>query len=358
VIIKEDKKHIKQLTSPARILPDTRNENVRLSRSNENAPHDLETAIDNLTRDSSFVKTLVDNIPDPILITQLDSSIKYVNPALEKLTGYSRSELIGLKDPYPWWPSEMVKRYEDEGVEGKKRDLNELERSFRKKNGERFHVNIKIQALRKDKRIKYYLAVWEDLTERKLAEKKVAESETNYRNLFQSMAQGVIYFDNKGKVLSANPAACGILGLTLEQMLGQSITNRSWTLFDENKVELIDQAIPALKALTTGQVIKNILIKVRIPERGDDRWLVVDAVPEFLSGEKQAYRVFAMLRDITERIRAQENLKNSYEKLQIALQSSVDVAAKMVEKRDPYTPDISGGYQTLSGNRQRNAITG
>jgi PAS domain S-box-containing protein len=312
MIARENEKQFKTLAYSSRPLPEeSRANSSGKFGANNNSPFNLELTVGNLVSDFSFLKALVDNIPNPIFITQLDSSIKYVNPALERLTGYARSEVIGCKIPYPWWPLEMIELYRGQGVIGAKKDLNTLERTFKKKNGEQFWVNIKIQALKQGDGVQYYLGIWEDLTERKIAENKIRESEATYRNLFQSMAQGVIYFDDQGKVLSANPAACDILGVTMEQMRGQSIAKGIWSMFDENDAELTEQNLPISKALTTGLTIKNMIVKIRIPHDKEERWINVDAVPEFLPGRKEAYRVFATLRDITERKRGEYKHKEA-----------------------------------------------
>lgn len=51
----------------------------------------------------AFNSGLLENAPNPIVVSNIDSSIKYVNTAFENLTGYFSSELVGRKSPYPWW---------------------------------------------------------------------------------------------------------------------------------------------------------------------------------------------------------------------------------------------------------------
>ncbi len=61
---------------------------------------------------------------------------------------------------------------------------------------------------------------FEDITRQQSMSRELEESERKYRNLFETMAQGVVYQDRDGKIISANPAAERILGLTSEQMSG------------------------------------------------------------------------------------------------------------------------------------------
>ena len=58
-----------------------------------------------LQESEAFTSNILETAPNPIVVTKPDGSVFYVNPAAEKLTGYSRDELVGRGYPYPWWPS-------------------------------------------------------------------------------------------------------------------------------------------------------------------------------------------------------------------------------------------------------------
>ena len=57
-----------------------------------------------------FSSILMKNSPTPVLVLNADYSMRYINPAFEKLTGYKLSSLLGKKPPYPWLQKEMVKK--------------------------------------------------------------------------------------------------------------------------------------------------------------------------------------------------------------------------------------------------------
>ncbi|RPH48199.1 MAG: sensor histidine kinase, partial [Desulfobacteraceae bacterium] len=59
-----------------------------------------------------------------------------------------------------------------------------------------------------------------EIAEREKAERQLRESEEKYRTLHETMVQGVVYQDEKGRILSANPSAERILGLSVDQMQG------------------------------------------------------------------------------------------------------------------------------------------
>ncbi len=66
--------------------------------------------IEFLQESKEFNVSLLKNSPYPIIVINQDTSIRYVNPALEKLTGFSSTELIDTKAPYPWWTEETPQK--------------------------------------------------------------------------------------------------------------------------------------------------------------------------------------------------------------------------------------------------------
>ncbi len=128
-----------------------------------------------LRQSEEMSSTLLKNAPYPLLVLNADTSIKYVNPALEELAGFSLSEVIGLKAPYPWWTEETRDKTNQDFKKALRNGAIGKEELFRKKNSERFWVNINATPVIIDGEYKYYLANWVDITERKRMEQELKE---------------------------------------------------------------------------------------------------------------------------------------------------------------------------------------
>jgi two-component system, OmpR family, phosphate regulon sensor histidine kinase PhoR len=138
-----------------------------------------------LKQSEAFNSTLLANSPNPIVLSNLDTSIRYVNPAFEALTGFTDIEVIGTKLPYPWWPAEVSNQYLLDKTWKRDDETFNQERLFQKKNGERFRVEIKIRKIMDKGELKYFLSNWNDITERKEAEELSRLDEARFESLLK-----------------------------------------------------------------------------------------------------------------------------------------------------------------------------
>ncbi len=141
---------------------------------------------------------------------------------------------------------------------------------------------------------------FEDITEYKQMGRDLQESERKYRHLFETMAQGVVYQDAGGNIVSANPSAERILGLSFEQMQGRTSRDLRWKAMHEDGSELPGEAHPSMVALQTGRPVYGFIMGVFNPGLDQTRWIRVDAVPDFRPGEERPFQVYTTFEDISE----------------------------------------------------------
>lgn len=129
-----------------------------------------------LRASEEFSSSLMKNAPTPLLVANADSTLRYVNSALTQLTGFSPSELLGKKAPYPWWTEETLDKTEEDFKQSLRQGARKVEERFRKKSGERFWVEISATPARQQGRFNYHVANWLDITERKKAQRRLEDA--------------------------------------------------------------------------------------------------------------------------------------------------------------------------------------
>ena len=157
------------------------------------------------------------------------------------------------------------------------------------------------------------------------------ESEEKYRTLFDTMAQGVVYQDKNGEIISANHSAEEILGLTIDQMAGKTSNDPNWKSIHEDGTEFKGETHPAMVALKTGKKVKNVIMGVFDPEKKETCWINVNATPQYKNDEKTPYQVYTTFEDITVRKNSEYVLMESEEKYR----SIVETANEGIMITDP-----------------------
>jgi two-component system, cell cycle sensor histidine kinase and response regulator CckA len=144
--------------------------------------------------------------------------------------------------------------------------------------------------------------------ERKQTEEELRTSGAKHRNLFETMAQGVIYYDSEARIISGNPAAERILGVPLDQLQGRTALDPSFNATHEDGSDLSTETHPAVVSLKTGKNTDSITMRIFNPKERQYRWILMAGVPQFKRGERRPSQVYITFDDITERRMLREQL--------------------------------------------------
>ena len=148
----------------------------------------------------------VEASPTSIVITNTDGKIQYVNPKFTQVTGYSMEEVLGknpniLKtDQTPVETHRQMWQTISVGQEWRGEFCN------RKKNGELYWEIASISPIESpDGTITHFVAVKEDITERKRTEQLLQESEERFRQIVENASDFIYRTDIDGYFTYANP---------------------------------------------------------------------------------------------------------------------------------------------------------
>ena len=190
-----------------------------------------------------------------------------------------------------------------------------------------------------------------DVTRARDAERSLRDSELKHRTLFETMSSGVVYRNAEGFVVSANPAAERILGLSYERMQCLAAYEPCRRLIREDGSDVPNEAHPCMQALRTGRTVFGAVMG--LPDNADGpRWLKVTAVPMFRSGEDRPYQAYSIFEDITAN-------KEKFDQAQLlgAIVGSTDdaVISRTIDGADHELESRSGTNVRLFGGGSRRA---
>ncbi len=164
--------------------------------------------------------------------------------------------------------------------------------------------------------------------QRSQMERALKASEERFRYLFEHLAQGVIYQDADGTIQMANPAAEEILGLSLEEMRAQSLTDPQFDLCAADGTPLRGEEYAPLRALRSGQDIHNQVAGLIHPRRKERRWIRLSAAVQSQPGEDKAYQVITTVEDVTSLHQAEKALQRSAAEFRSLVEHLPDIVSR------------------------------
>jgi len=226
-----------------------------------------------------------------------------VNQHFADLLGYSREELLALDLQTITHPDDRAetRRSIQELVSGRISSYVLVKRYVRKDGGV-IWANITASRLwGEGDEPDFIMAAIEDVTDRKRVDDALAISEERYRTLFESMPIGVLYFAPDDTIISANPTAVSMLGITQGEIMTRRPTESWWRNIHEDGSEFSAESLPSVQAMRTGEAVHDVIIGIFNEHEQAYHWANVNAIPQFRAGETSPYQVYVTMEDITER---------------------------------------------------------
>ncbi len=263
----------------------------------------------------SLARKVLATIADSIIVLDRDGFIRMVNPKAEQLLGYSASGLLqrnfsDFVDPRSVNTAQGLVR----NLASRRTDVVSGVISLRDKEGKSIPTSCNLSAIRdwSGRELGFVLAC-RDLKEivrsREIIqehEERIRDTQERYNALFNRSLFGVFVMDMEGNLLDMNETALRLLGYTKKDVLGMALT----ALFTEEQMPVVRERIAEIKQAGYRSEAGTYQLRKR---DGALVWAEIEACLIFRRG--RPYAIQGILRDITERKQAEEELKRHNEEL-------------------------------------------
>ena len=261
---------------------------------------------------------VMETIPDVMFTLDTQGNIVKWNRRVVDVTGYSPEELLNMSALVFVPPEEQA------------RTASAIQRAFMEG-----YAELEGHLLTKEHRLIPYhwtgallknpqgepigiTGIGRDVSEKKRAEEALRKTELRYRTIFEQAGAGVAQVDSRtGRFVHVNRSYCEIVGLTESEML--STTVEAITHPDDS-----EENVESRTRLLSGEISSFMMEKRYVRKDGFIVWVSLNVSPLWQPGEAPVHHI-AIVQDITERKRVEEALRESEERLALAVAGSTDI---------------------------------
>ncbi len=248
------------------------------------------------------LQTYLESAPDGVYLNDLKGDFLYGNKKAEEIIGYNREELIGksflklnlLPKKYLLKAGKLLAL----NAMGRPTGPDELE--LIRKDGSRIWVEITTTSIKQGGEV-VIVGFVRDITERKRAEEALKESDEKLKSIVENIYDVVFQLSPLGIIRYVSPKVEEVYGYKPEDLIGKHLKKTT-------PVSELPKALKALKSVLSGKVINNFEIK-QLSANGKIILVEINAAP--VRKNDKIIAAQGIMRDITERKRAEEALRES-----------------------------------------------
>jgi PAS domain S-box-containing protein len=295
----------------------------------------------NLEQTNRALAAVVESSDDAIISKDLDGIIATFNRGAERLFGYKAEEVIGKPVTLLMPPDRQHEEPELLARIRRGEKVHHYETLRRRKDGTLVDISLTVSPVMDDQgRIVGASQIARDITERKLSEVRLRDSERQLQELITAVPAAIYTTDAQGKITYFNQAAVELAGRT--PTIGSDEWCVTWKLYRPDGTPLPHDQCPMAVALKEGRAIRN---AEAVAERLDGTRVPFIPYPTPLrDGAGKIVGAINMLVDVSERKHAEtqqqvllkelnHRVKNNMQMLQILLEDGAR-RAKSPEARE------------------------
>jgi PAS domain S-box-containing protein len=290
----------------------------------------METApgtVQELAHAEERMRSVVNHVVDGIISIDEHGTVATFNPAAERIFGYAGQEVIGrnvkllMPEPYHSEHDGYLANYLRTGqakIIGIGREV-----VGQRKDGSTFPMELAVSAFHIGPH-RYFTGIVRDITDRKRAEEELRQAEERMRSVVNHVIDGIITIDERGRIESFNPAAEKLFGYAAGEVIGRNVK----VLMPEPYHGEHDGYIA--NYLRTGRAKIIGIGREVVGQRKDGSTFPMElAVSTFHIGPHRYFT--GIVRDITDRKRAEEDLRESEERFRLLVEGVQDCAIFLLD---------------------------
>jgi two-component system sensor histidine kinase/response regulator len=261
-----------------------------------------------LERERALLRSLIDSIPDIIFVKDTQGLYVVGNQALSRLLGKPLDHILGKSD-FDIFPSEVAGQLHrsDLQVLGGRSQVN-VEGRFVYPDGRPvdFETN-KVPLAGPDGQLQGLIGIARDITDRKSAAMALAEAEERARLILGSVMEGICGLSKSGEITFINPAGAGLLGYTVDELVGQMMHALSHHSRADGSPMPLDECSMCL----TGADGRTRTVTDEVLWRRDQSYFRAEYTVTAVIKDGEIVGTVMAFRDITERIRMENAIRDT-----------------------------------------------
>ena len=280
-------------------------------------------------------EVIIEDMSDAIIVVDSENRIVDMNPSAQNLIGYPASKLVGHPIEQAWrdWSDQVGSA--DDNMEVKK------EISLNLKDGVHIYDMVASPITDWLGNLVSRTIVLRDITERKQAEALIQESEEKFRTIFEHANDVVVYVDSSGKVVNVNEKVEDIFGYNRDEIMGKNFSEID--IFDPKDIERV---IGLYKdVVVDGKPMPAPLMGLELKHKNGNK-IFVEVNTRLIEKNGKIEGVLSIVRDVTERKQAEEEVKASLEEKEVLLReihhrvkNNLQVISSLLSLQSEYIKD-------------------
>jgi PAS domain S-box-containing protein len=307
-----------------------------------------------LAKSEKWFSTTLASIGDAVIATDMDGAVTFMNSVAQSLTGWTQAEATG---------NSMDLVFDIVNKETRRPVENPVKKVFREgkvvgladhtlllsKDGKEFEIEDSAAPIVTDTGEGFgVVLVFRNITDKKRIEEQIKRQKELLHLILESIAEGVVVADSNGKFLLFNAAAEQVVGIGATDTTPDQWSDRYGSYLPDTVTLYPPNELPLARAMR-GESIDAVELFIRNARVPDGRLLSITGRP--LRGEDGALQGgVVVLHDITERKRAEEELRRSEERFRLILESVVDYAILMLDP-EGHVVSWNDGAERIKGYR-------